>query len=180
MEPGLYFLSAGLVLAVGYVVFRVLVRRDYLRRGRLSRFSPALELAAIGVWAYQGYLNIPADWPAIHVGLALRVPGWILFGGGVAVTLFLIVALGIRRSHGFQVDGLRQTGFYGHSRNPQVVAFVIAMIGYGLLWPTWQHGVSVVLVAALMHMMVRTEEEHLLDVFGEEYKQYCERVPRYL
>jgi protein-S-isoprenylcysteine O-methyltransferase Ste14 len=27
---------------------------------------------------------------------------------------------------------------------------------------------------------VRTEEEHLLDVFGEEYKQYCERVPRYL
>jgi protein-S-isoprenylcysteine O-methyltransferase Ste14 len=30
------------------------------------------------------------------------------------------------------------------------------------------------------HLMVMTEEEHLREVYGEEYERYCERVPRYL
>jgi len=32
----------------------------------------------------------------------------------------------------------------------------------------------------LAHLMILSEEEHLRDVFGEEYERYCERVPRYL
>ncbi len=48
---------------------------------------------------------------------------------------------------------------------------MVAMIGYGLLWPTWQHVGSLILIGALAHMMVLTEEEHLRDVFGEEYER---------
>ncbi|HSG81796.1 MAG TPA: isoprenylcysteine carboxylmethyltransferase family protein [Gemmatimonadota bacterium] len=180
MEPVLYFLSALLVLAAGYLIFRILVRRDYLRRGRLSPLSTLLEYIAIGLWAYHGYINRPADWPAIHVGPALRILGWVLFAGGVALLLIIILALGVRRSHGGQVSGLRQTGPYRFTRNPQALAFWVAMIGYGLLWPTWQHVGSVALIVLLTHMMVRTEEEHLQDVFGEEYERYRQRVPRYL
>ena len=32
----------------------------------------------------------------------------------------------------------------------------------------------------MAHTMVLTEEEHLLDVFGEAYARYRARVPRYL
>jgi protein-S-isoprenylcysteine O-methyltransferase Ste14 len=32
----------------------------------------------------------------------------------------------------------------------------------------------------ISHWMVITEEEHLLQVFGEEYESYCSEVPRYL
>jgi protein-S-isoprenylcysteine O-methyltransferase Ste14 len=180
MGPTLYLATAVLVLAVGYAIFRVLVRRDYLRRGRLSPISTALEYVAIGLWAYHSYINRPADWPAIHVSLPLRIAGWTFFAGGIGLLLLLIGILGIRRSHGRQVTGLRQTGPYGYSRNPQVVIFLVAMIGYGLLWPTWQHAGSVVLIALLVHMMVRTEEEHLQQVFGQEYESYRRRVPRYL
>jgi len=28
--------------------------------------------------------------------------------------------------------------------------------------------------------MATTEEEHLAQVFGEEYQQYCAKVPRYV
>lgn len=175
-----YLLSALLVLVAGYFIFRVLVRRDYLRRGRLTPFSTFLEYLAMGLWAYHGYLNRPPDWPTIHMGPAPRMIGWILFAGGVALTLYLIVALGVRRSHGRQVNVLRQSGFYRLTRNPQIVAFLVAMIGYGLLWPTWQHLGSLILFGLLTHMMVLTEEEHLRDVFGEEYVRYCQRVPRYL
>jgi len=32
----------------------------------------------------------------------------------------------------------------------------------------------------LLRLMVHTEEEHLLRVFGAEYEQYCRRVHRFL
>ena len=32
----------------------------------------------------------------------------------------------------------------------------------------------------IMHLMVRSEEEHLEMLFGDEYLAYCERTPRYL
>ena len=180
MELIVYLASSLLVLAIAFVVFRVLVRRDYLRRGRLSPFGTFLEYVAFGAWAYHGYIYRPLDWPAIHVSPALRIIGWILFAGGVALTLFILVGLGIRRSHGREVSGLRQSGFYRLTRNPQVIAFLVAMVGYGFLWPTWQHVGTIVLVGVLCHMMVLTEEDHLHDVFGEEYERYRHRVPRYL
>jgi protein-S-isoprenylcysteine O-methyltransferase Ste14 len=34
--------------------------------------------------------------------------------------------------------------------------------------------------ALIMHWMVLTEEEHLLRLFGDEYKAYCAETPRYL
>jgi protein-S-isoprenylcysteine O-methyltransferase Ste14 len=176
-----YIASALLVLAISFVVFRVLVRRDYLRRRKLSPLSTFLEYVAILAWIFHGSVNLPSDWPAIHVAPAFQILGWFLLAGGASVTLWLIcVAFGVRRSHGQQVDGLVQSGFYGVTRNPQIVAFLIAMIGYGLLWPTWQQLGSIILICALSHMMVLTEEEHLRNVFGEEYARYCQRVPRYL
>ena len=36
------------------------------------------------------------------------------------------------------------------------------------------------LLAIILHVMIVTEEEHLRAVFGEDYRRYCERVPRYL
>jgi len=33
---------------------------------------------------------------------------------------------------------------------------------------------------AILHVMVLTEEEHLHNSYGQVYKQYCKRVPRYL
>jgi protein-S-isoprenylcysteine O-methyltransferase Ste14 len=38
----------------------------------------------------------------------------------------------------------------------------------------------IVLEGFVAHMMVLTEEEHLLEVYGGEYARFCERVPRYL
>jgi protein-S-isoprenylcysteine O-methyltransferase Ste14 len=37
-----------------------------------------------------------------------------------------------------------------------------------------------VLYGVIAHMMVSVEEEHLLNTYGEEYQEYCMRVPRYL
>jgi protein-S-isoprenylcysteine O-methyltransferase Ste14 len=46
--------------------------------------------------------------------------------------------------------------------------------------PVWKDDIIPLMYRAIAHMMVLTEEEHLLDVYDEEYERYCERVPRYL
>lgn len=53
------------------------------------------------------------------------------------------------------------------------------VIGVAILWPSW-YALGWVILAAGFHMMVLTEEENLRNVYGEEYTQYCKRVPRYL
>jgi protein-S-isoprenylcysteine O-methyltransferase Ste14 len=180
MEPLTYLVFAILVLAVVFVVFRVAVPRGYAKSGKLTPLYTLLEYVAILSWVWFGYVNRPPDWPTVHVGPALQVVGWALFIGGWVFALAGMVGLGLRRTHGLQANALRQTGLYRLTRNPQVVAFLAAIVGYVMLWPTWRNAGVLVLVAVLCHTMIKAEEKHLRDVFGDEYVRYCARVPRYL
>jgi protein-S-isoprenylcysteine O-methyltransferase Ste14 len=180
MRTVVFLASALLFLVAATFIFRVVVRRDYMRRGRLSLFTGFLELLVFSLWAWHAYVYRPPDWPAIHVGSALRVVGWLLFAGGMVVAFGTMFVFGMSRAFGWRVDMLKQSGFYRLTRNPQVVAFMVAMIGYLALWPSWYGLGSVAILAVMSHTMVLTEEEHLSDSYGDEYVRYCERVPRYL
>jgi protein-S-isoprenylcysteine O-methyltransferase Ste14 len=175
-----YASAAALVLGVGFLAFRVIVRRDYRQKGRMTPFSIFVAYVAICSYVYFTYVNLPPDWPAVHVSPVLEVIGSVLFYGGLALMPFNMIWLGTQRSHGQKGYQLKQSGFYRWTRNPQALAFVIALVGNLTLWPTWQDLVALILLAVLMHFMVLTEEEHLRRVFGEEYEQYCQRVPRFL
>jgi protein-S-isoprenylcysteine O-methyltransferase Ste14 len=71
-------------------------------------------------------------------------------------------------------------GIYKRTRNPMYQAFGLFMLGLAfafasdwifLLFPPW---------VLLMHVgVVRREERYLTAKFGDDYRQYCERVPRY-
>ncbi len=175
------FLAAALLwLVAATFIFRVVVRRDYLSRGRLSFLSSFLELLVFCLWAWFAYAYRPPDWPAIHVGSLLRVVGWILFAGGMVVCFGTMFVFGMGRAFGVRVGVLKQSGLYRLSRNPQLVTFVVAMLGYLMLWPSWYGLGSVAILLPVSHAMVLTEEEHLRDSYGDEYLRYCERVPRYL
>ncbi len=180
MDLTTFAIAVVLVVVIAFVTFRVIVRRDYRRRGKLTLFGTLMEYVAIISWVYLTYENRPPDWPAVHVGPVLEVVGSILFYPGLVFMLLGIVLLGIRRSHGQEVSRLKQTGLYGLTRNPQVVAFLLAMIGYNIIWPHWKGVVALVVLVVVLHMMVLTEEEHLRDIFGQEYEEYCRRLPRYL
>lgn len=180
MELLVYVSGSALVLAAGYLAFRRIARRDYLRTGRLTPFAILMEYVAIGSWVLFTSLNLPRGWPTTHVGPAQEAVGSILFYGGLSLTLLNIVLLGIRRSHGLEANELRQSRFYGLTRNPQALCFVIAIVGNLVLWPTWRNLVALILLGVLVHLIVITEEEHLHRAFGDEYARYCQRVPRYL
>ncbi len=62
-----YLISAFLLLLVSYIVFRVILRRDYLRRGRVSLIPLLLELLVCGLYCNFPYLYLPFDWPELPI-----------------------------------------------------------------------------------------------------------------
>jgi protein-S-isoprenylcysteine O-methyltransferase Ste14 len=124
---------------------------------------------------------------AVYLGSAFLVLvaivvifGWVMIALGVLTMLISLAWLGLRRSHGLEVDTLIQSGPYSLTRNPQIVGFSLGMIGFVMVWPSWHMTISLLLYVVLFHLMVLTEEEHLLSRYGNEYLRYCEETPRYI
>ena len=71
-------------------------------------------------------------------------------------------------------------GIYGRMRHPRYVQFLIALLGYALI----ANHLAVYLIAALwvpaIYLIVLIEEKELQDHFGEIYRAYCRKVPRFL
>jgi protein-S-isoprenylcysteine O-methyltransferase Ste14 len=168
------------VLLGAVVVFRVFVRRDYHRRGRLGPWGSALEWLIFSLLCYFIYLDSMGLWPPPELSTLNGALGWTLVTLGLGATVVLIGWFGFRRACGLEVTELVRSGPYRVTRNPQALACGAAVIGYALLWPSWHSAGWVVLYSAVVHLMVLTEEEHLRSVHGDVYARYCERVPRYV
>lgn len=84
------------------------------------------------------------------VSPVLSVTGWILIIVGLASLFITMAGFGLRRSLGQEVNVLKQSGFYRLSRNPQIVASALAVIGYAMLWPSWHTLGWVVLYGAVV------------------------------
>jgi protein-S-isoprenylcysteine O-methyltransferase Ste14 len=168
-----------------FAVFRIFVRHDYERKGRLTPFSSLLELLICFCYFFFPYIYAPSCWAELWscptpIGPVPRTMGLTSVVVGAAIAFPAMVWLGLRRSVGQEPRVLKETGFYRVTRNPQVMGGALMVIGVAALWPSWYALGWVVLYAVIFHMMVLTEEEHLRTTHGEEYKRYCERVPRYV
>ena len=175
-----YLFAYGLLLASGVIILRLVVRRDYLRRGQLS-FAVAT-LQALLFFAYGGfpYLYLAGDWPATHVNQFAHLFGLGAIFVGLGFLFYGMIVLGLLPSMGRGRNGLAQTGIYRVSRNPQALACGLYVLGFTVLWPSWFAVGWAILYAILIHIMIITEEEHLLRTYGEGYAAYCRDVPRYL
>lgn len=180
MSIPIYVVSAFILIAFAFITFRIIVRRSYRDRGRLTWFSSSLEFLVFFSWGTFTWLDLPSGWPPADINPILRTFAWLCITIGLSVMFILIFRFGWLRAMGQKVDTLIQSGPYRITRNPQTVACGIAVIGYALVWPSWHTFGWVILFSAIIHMMILTEEEHLRDIFGDEYVQYCARVPRYI
>lgn len=175
-----YLLSLSVLMAISIIVLRVFVRRDYLRRGRLTVATAAIQALVFFVFGGFPSIYLPSEWPVSHVNFPLRVIGLICVASGLVIMFVGIFRLGLLRSFGLQTGELKESSYYQVTRNPQILGCVLYMIGFMILWPSWYALGWALSLIAILHVMVLTEEEHLRNAFGQDYEQYCKRVPRYL
>ena len=183
MNPLVYLLLSLLTIAFGYIVFRVVVRRDYQKKGWLSNFATFLEFLIFAAHANLSYTFLPAPYPEIPLLPESRIQTMLGLGImiiGIFFTLWAMSGLGFKKAFGQDPGMLNRVGFYQYTRNPQIVSYGFAILGIAILWISpYSLGWFLVYVI-IAQMMVTTEEEHLLRIYKDDYEDYCREVPRYL
>jgi len=153
-------------------------RSDYRSIGRTTQFTaqllilaffmPNLTMATVVPWFS------PAETPAVRIGWALMLFSLLIFLWWIAI--FGPIGKWVGATPGKLVTG----GLFRYSRNPGYLSWLIFLSGYALGGGEWLALWPIFLYICLMHAMALIEEEHLSAVFGEEYRDYMRRTPRYL
>ena len=73
-----YLLFYIALLSSGFFILRYLVRRDYLKRGRLSPIIAFLQAILFFMYGGFPYLYLDEDWPAVSVPFLIQIIGGLL------------------------------------------------------------------------------------------------------
>jgi protein-S-isoprenylcysteine O-methyltransferase Ste14 len=146
-------------------------------------FPPVIPLSTLAI-------SCVLQWLA-PLGLIANIDrGWRIGLGTIIVVAGLLTTSAGRRAlvrHGTNVNPSQPTtalvteGIFGHIRNPLYVGMSAALCGIALIFALdWLLLLMVPACVILHFAVVRREERYLERKFGEAYRRYKERVPRYL
>ncbi|MCK0166695.1 isoprenylcysteine carboxylmethyltransferase family protein [Jannaschia sp. S6380] len=148
--------------------------------GRVTPFTQ------IKIWSPTVAIFAAASLVGIIEWNALDWPGWLRFGVGLPLILAgnLIVW---RAVFGIDMDAtsgarshLKTDGLYRYSRNPQYLADMGILIGWAVLSASPSAWIIAAGGFAALALAPFAEEPWLEDVYGEAYRCYRNRVPRFL
>lgn len=135
-------------------------------------WSRALILCALALVLVSSPPKVLAGWPAE----LFEMLGYALL---VAATLWRIWCLVFIA--GSKDTELAQLGPYSIVRNPLYIGNFLGAVGFGFaVEMPYLAALIAAVFAALYPSVVRREEARLAQLFGERYRQYCARVPRWL
>jgi protein-S-isoprenylcysteine O-methyltransferase Ste14 len=117
---------------------------------------------------YSVFLPIKLGTLWFYVGLAI----WIL---SMVIGFISFVSFGTT-----PLDGLVTKGTYRISRNPICFSGFLSNVGIGIACASWVFLLYAVVDITLMRISIRTEERFLLEKYGTAYREYMNRIPRWI
>jgi len=106
---------------------------------------------------------------------AVFIPGLVLYGIGLAGLVAAMLSF-----RDTPPDQPVTKGVYRISRHPQIVALFVVFLGVCLAIGSWAALFTLVLSKVSQHFGILAEEEVCLKQYGEPYRAFMNRVPRYL
>ena len=70
-------------------------------------------------------------------------------------------------------------GPYHVSRNPQWIGLLLVLLGSAVATGLWLYIGMVVMVSIIYHIQILDEETACIKKYGESYREYMGRIPRY-
>ncbi|MFW9995866.1 MAG: methyltransferase family protein [Candidatus Odinarchaeota archaeon] len=136
----------------------------------------------------QKKIIIPAMiWIITGLLISLFVPinsGFLSYSGLTLAIIGLII-VGLAFYSFAQQPGLTTTGIHHYSRNPNYIGWTIFFLGLTLIG--WSESIwSIIFLMYLiytvgyLHWTVLLEEAFLTNKYGDPYREYLEKTPRYL
>jgi protein-S-isoprenylcysteine O-methyltransferase Ste14 len=72
------------------------------------------------------------------------------------------------------------TGIYRYSRNPMQLSQFVVFLGVGIATASWVFLLLSVVYMITPVLWVDAEERHCLKHYGDAYREYMKRTPRYI
>jgi protein-S-isoprenylcysteine O-methyltransferase Ste14 len=117
---------------------------------------------------YSVFLPLPLGTPLLYAGIALFVAGLIIFE--IAMIPFTKTA----------IDEPVTTGLYRYSRHPVYIGVFIQYLGIGIVSASGLFLLLTIVSIILSILLVPAEERFCLEKYGDAYRQYMARTPRWL
>jgi len=77
-------------------------------------------------------------------------------------------------------DKLITKGIYRYSRNPMQLSQVVIYLGVGIATASWVFLLLAVVYMIMPLLWVDAEERHCLKYYGDAYREYMKRTPRWI
>jgi protein-S-isoprenylcysteine O-methyltransferase Ste14 len=122
----------------------------------------------IPVFIYSIFLPLELGTTWFYIGLPICLLGLIL--STIAYLNFATASLG---------EPLTK-GLYRYSRHPTYLTQALMLIGLGIASASWLFLLFAVLRTILSFMLVIPEERFCLEKYGDTYREYVERTPRWI
>ncbi len=71
-------------------------------------------------------------------------------------------------------------GVYRYSRNALSLGMIVVFIGVGIASASWLFLLLLAILTVITHLMILVEERTCLNKFGEAYREYMKRTPRWI
>jgi protein-S-isoprenylcysteine O-methyltransferase Ste14 len=111
----------------------------------------------------------------LRVGSTDFILGVVLFA--IGLTGFTIALLNFKNT---PLNQPITKGLYSMSRHPQALMLLVAGVGISLAIGSWIALLLLVTASLFGRSRILAEERTLLEQYGDSYRDYMERVPRYL
>jgi protein-S-isoprenylcysteine O-methyltransferase Ste14 len=137
-----------------------------------NRTEKIINNLGVLVWltllAYSVFLPLPLGTPLLFTGIAL-------FAAGIIITDIAMISFTKTA-----IDEPATTGLYRYSKHPIYIGVFTQYIGIGIVSASGLFLLLIVIQIALSAYTAPAEERFCLDKYGDTYRQYIERTPRWL
>jgi protein-S-isoprenylcysteine O-methyltransferase Ste14 len=104
----------------------------------------------------------------------------LLAGAGIYFIGYVFVMSAL---HFFRKTPIRQpvvNGPYRISRNPQWVGLFLVLMGSAIATGVWLYIAIIIVVGFIYHIQILDEESACINKYGNSFREYMARIPRYL
>jgi protein-S-isoprenylcysteine O-methyltransferase Ste14 len=171
----------GWIPLVLYLIGLILSVSLYSKESRLWLFNnPKDESKRVLVFIRLGGQLAMMAYIVMMIFTPLNIDHPIFFVGAVIYSVGYIFEMSAL--HYFRITPFGQPvmgGPYRVSRNPQWLGLFLVLLGSAIAAGIWLYIGIVVIVGLIYHIQILDEEAACIKKYGESYREYMKRIPRY-
>ena len=162
------------ILVISFFAMRVTATRESGQSGdfqlttKEKRIINVILIPMVVSFTYAVFLPL-------RLGTAWLYSGLFIYLFGVVFTIVTILNFATSPK-----DKVITKGLYGASRNPMYIGILLMQIGLGITCSSWLYLLLTLVLLILLNANLSAEERYCLYRYGDTYREYMNRTPRWI